>query len=127
MWIHFQKLVVFHCSVQNNRLLPLYLVIFFLRAPLYLVINNDQCPQAGSVQLGFLPREVAKWVAPLSDSGLFNFSGFIYPREALEAAFGVTNTKVHLLLSVSKIHQKVSKRPFFLSLRYYCETSPCVS
>ena len=116
MWIHFQKLVVFHCSVQNNKLLPLYLVI-----------NNDQCPQAGSVQLGFLPREVAKWVAPLSDSGFFNFSGFIYPREALEAAFGVTNTKAQLLLYVSKVHQKVSKRPFFLSLRYYCETSPCVS
>ncbi|XP_062186277.1 uncharacterized protein LOC133889817 isoform X2 [Phragmites australis] len=55
-----------------------------------------------SVQLGFLPREVAKWVAPLTDSGFFNFSGFIYPREALEATFGVTNTKVQLLLYVSK-------------------------
>nr|CAB3484415.1 unnamed protein product [Digitaria exilis] len=65
-------------------------------------VNHDQCPQAGSVQLGFLPREVAKWVAPLCDSGFFNFSGFIYPREALEAAFGVTNTKVQLLLYVSK-------------------------
>jgi len=72
----------------------------------------DKFSEEGSVQLGFLPREVAKWVAPLSDSGLFNFSGFIYPREALEAAFGVTNTKVQLLLYVSKVHQKVSKRPF---------------
>jgi len=62
----------------------------------------DKFSEEGSVQLGFLPREVAKWVAPLSDSGLFNFSGFIYPREALEAAFGVTNTKVQLLLYVSK-------------------------
>jgi hypothetical protein len=97
--------------------LPKACCVSFLSAnnillPLYLVINNDQCLQAGSVQLGFLPREVAKWVAPLSDSGFFNFSGFIYPREALEAAFGVNNTKVQLLLYVSKVHQKVSKRPF---------------
>ncbi|XP_051206098.1 uncharacterized protein [Lolium perenne] len=49
--------------------------------------------EADSVHLGFLPREVAKWVSPLSDMGFFEFSGFIYPREALEAAFGVTNTK----------------------------------
>jgi hypothetical protein len=54
-----------------------------------------------------LPREVAKWVAPLSYSGFFNFSGFIYPREALEAAFGVTNTKVQLLLYVSKVPRKI--------------------
>jgi hypothetical protein len=88
--------------VQNTKFLSLYRVL----------INNDQCPQAGSVQLGFLPREVAKWVAPLSDSGFFNFSGFIYPREALEAAFGVTNTKVQLLLYVSKVCQEVSNTPF---------------
>ncbi|CAL5017192.1 unnamed protein product [Urochloa decumbens] len=67
-----------------------------------LVADLDKFSEEGSVQLGFLPREVAKWVAPLSDSGFFNFSGFIYPREALEAAFGVTNTKVQLLLYVSK-------------------------
>ncbi|RCV33451.1 hypothetical protein SETIT_7G084500v2 [Setaria italica] len=67
-----------------------------------LVADLHNFSEEGSVQLGFLPREVAKWVAPLSDSGFFNFSGFIYPREALEAAFGVTNTKVQLLLYVSK-------------------------
>ncbi|PVH35250.1 hypothetical protein PAHAL_7G135100 [Panicum hallii] len=67
-----------------------------------LVADLDKFSEEGSVQLGFLPREVAKWVAPLSDSGFFNFSGFIYPREALEAAFGVNNTKVQLLLYVSK-------------------------
>ncbi|KAF8667320.1 hypothetical protein HU200_052995 [Digitaria exilis] len=67
-----------------------------------LVADLDKFSEEGSVQLGFLPREVAKWVAPLCDSGFFNFSGFIYPREALEAAFGVTNTKVQLLLYVSK-------------------------
>lgn len=67
------------------------------------VTNHIHC-LSDSVQLGFLPREVAKWVAPLSDAGFFNFSGFIYPREALEAAFGVTNIKVQLLLYVSKVH-----------------------
>ncbi|PUZ46985.1 hypothetical protein GQ55_7G126800 [Panicum hallii var. hallii] len=67
-----------------------------------LVADLDKFSEEGSVQLGFLPREVAKWVAPLSDSGFFNFSGVIYPREALEAAFGVNNTKVQLLLYVSK-------------------------
>lgn len=67
-----------------------------------LVADLDKFSEEDSVQLGFLPREVAKWVAPLSDSGFFDFSGFIYPREALEAAFGVTNTKVQLLLYVSK-------------------------
>ncbi|TVU14673.1 hypothetical protein EJB05_38156, partial [Eragrostis curvula] len=63
---------------------------------------NNFSEEEDSVQLGFLPREVAKWVSPLSDLGLFSFSGFIYPREALEAAFGVTTTKVQLLLCVSK-------------------------
>ncbi|KAK3144875.1 hypothetical protein QOZ80_4AG0319020 [Eleusine coracana subsp. coracana] len=58
--------------------------------------------EADFVHLGFLPREVAKWVSPLSDSGFFSFSGFIYPREALEAAYGVTTTKVQLLLYVSE-------------------------
>jgi hypothetical protein len=74
-------------------------------------LTISQC-LSDSVQLGFLPREVAKWVAPLSDSGFFNFSGFIYPREALEAAYGVTNTKVQLLLYVSKVRQKDFKKPF---------------
>ncbi|KAL5648071.1 hypothetical protein ACJX0J_042426, partial [Zea mays] len=69
---------------------------------LNVLIALDKFSKEDSVQLGFLPREVAKWVAPLSYSGFFNFSGFIYPREALEAAFGVTNTKVQLLLYVSK-------------------------
>ncbi|EEE60932.1 hypothetical protein OsJ_14671 [Oryza sativa Japonica Group] len=64
--------------------------------------NHVQCPEIDSVHLGFLPREVAKWVSPLSDLGFFTFSGFIYPREALEAAYGATNTKVQLLLYVSK-------------------------
>ncbi|KAL6843430.1 hypothetical protein ACP4OV_026752 [Aristida adscensionis] len=67
-----------------------------------LVADLDKFSEEDSVQLGFLPRDVAKWVSPLSDMGFFNFSGFIFPKEALEAAFGVTNTKVQLLLCVSK-------------------------
>uniref|UniRef100_A0ACD5UR07 Uncharacterized protein n=1 Tax=Avena sativa TaxID=4498 RepID=A0ACD5UR07_AVESA len=67
-----------------------------------LIADLDKFSEEDSVQLGFLPREVAKWVSPLSDMGFVKFSGFVYPREALEAAFGATNTKVQLLLYVSK-------------------------
>ena len=52
--------------------------------------------------------------------GFFKFSGFIYPREALEAAFGVTNTKVQLLLYVSKVWQE-ALRCLFISLQYFQE------
>ncbi|KAG8081823.1 hypothetical protein GUJ93_ZPchr0014g47153 [Zizania palustris] len=67
-----------------------------------LVADLDKFIEEDSVQLGFLPREVAKWVSPLSDLGFFKLSGFINPKEALEAAYGVTDTKVQLLLYVSK-------------------------
>ncbi|KAL6652826.1 hypothetical protein ACP70R_011751 [Stipagrostis hirtigluma subsp. patula] len=67
-----------------------------------LVADLDKFSEEDSVQLGFLPRDVAKWVSPLSDLGFFNFSAFIYPKEALEVAFGVKDTKVQLLLYVSK-------------------------
>ncbi|XP_073005760.1 uncharacterized protein [Typha latifolia] len=67
-----------------------------------LVADLDEFSAGDSIQLGFLPKEVAKWVSPLSDLGLFNFSAFIYPKEALAAAFGGINTKVQLLLSVSE-------------------------
>ncbi|WVZ85492.1 hypothetical protein U9M48_032414 [Paspalum notatum var. saurae] len=83
-----------------------------------LVADLENFSEEDSVQLGFLPREVAKWVAPLSDSGFFNFSGFIYPREALEAAFGVTNNKVQLLLYVSK-GPEFSRIPELISNEYF--------
>ncbi|GAB2257602.1 hypothetical protein Droror1_Dr00013762 [Drosera rotundifolia] len=54
------------------------------------------------VQLGFLPRNVAKWVSPLWDIDFFIFSGYILPKEALAAAVGGTNEKVHLILQVSQ-------------------------
>ncbi|WOL01797.1 hypothetical protein Cni_G10514 [Canna indica] len=58
--------------------------------------------EADSVQLGFLPRDVAKWLSPLSDIGFFGFSAFVYPKEVLAAAIGESSTKVQLLLYVSE-------------------------
>ncbi|KAJ4762189.1 forkhead-associated domain-containing protein / FHA domain-containing protein [Rhynchospora pubera] len=55
-----------------------------------------------SILLGFLPKEIAKWVSPLSDSALLSFSAFIYPKETLEAAYAGANTRVQLLLYLSK-------------------------
>lgn len=56
------------------------------------------------VQLGFLPRNVAKWVAPLSDSGIFAFSAYVYPNEVLRAALEGSNNKVLLILYVSQVY-----------------------
>lgn len=55
------------------------------------------------MQLGFLPRYVAKWVSPLWDSGFFRFSGFIRPKEALAAALGGSSMRVQLILQVSQV------------------------
>lgn len=55
------------------------------------------------VQLGFLPRNVAKWVSPLWDIGLFSFSGYVCPKEALAAALGGNRKKVQLILHVSQV------------------------
>lgn len=54
------------------------------------------------VQLGFLPRTVARWVSPLWDIGFFRFCGYVHPQEALAAAFGEENMKVRLILYVSQ-------------------------
>ncbi|MQL79959.1 hypothetical protein Taro_012382 [Colocasia esculenta] len=50
------------------------------------------------VQLGFLPKDIAKWVSPLSDAGFFSFSACIFPKEAIAAALGGSGTKVQLIL-----------------------------
>jgi hypothetical protein len=55
------------------------------------------------VQLGFLPRNVAKWVSPLWDIGFFRFSGYVCPKEALAAALGGNCIKVQLILHVSQV------------------------
>uniref|UniRef100_UPI001CB9103D uncharacterized protein LOC122578995 n=1 Tax=Erigeron canadensis TaxID=72917 RepID=UPI001CB9103D len=61
--------------------------------------SGERC-KGGCVQLGFLPRDVAKWVAPLSDGGWFAFSAYIYPKEVLACAMEGSNNKVHLILYV---------------------------
>ncbi|KAM1339719.1 hypothetical protein ACFX2I_038464 [Malus domestica] len=67
------------------------------------IVVPDSNEGADSVQLGFLPRNVAKWVSPLWDIGLFSFSGYICPKEALAAALGGGNSKkVQLILHVSQ-------------------------
>ncbi|KAH9311860.1 hypothetical protein KI387_026895, partial [Taxus chinensis] len=53
-----------------------------------------------SVHLGFLPKDVAKWIAPLWDDGIFSFSAYICPHEALEIASGRSSNKVPLILYV---------------------------
>ncbi|KAL0342219.1 UNVERIFIED_CONTAM: hypothetical protein Scaly_1884500 [Sesamum calycinum] len=65
-----------------------------------LIPNPEDSSVGDSVQLGFLPRNVAKWVAPLSDIGLFAFSAYIHPKEVLAAALEGSNNKVKLILNV---------------------------
>ncbi|KAH9618762.1 hypothetical protein KSS87_006781 [Heliosperma pusillum] len=62
------------------------------------VSNPKQSCTGDYVQLGFLPRTVAKWVSPLWDLGFFRFHGYVCPREALAAASGENNTRVPLVL-----------------------------
>ncbi|PON71257.1 Tyrosyl-DNA phosphodiesterase I [Parasponia andersonii] len=50
------------------------------------------------VQLGFLPRKVAKWVSPLWDIGFFRFSAYVCQKQALTAALGGSNKKVPLFI-----------------------------
>ncbi|XP_074311932.1 uncharacterized protein LOC141647583 [Silene latifolia] len=67
-----------------------------------LVSNPKQSCTGDYVQLGFLPRTVAKWISPLWDFGFFRFHGYVCPKEALAAASGESSTKVPLVLYVSQ-------------------------
>ncbi|CAK9186870.1 unnamed protein product [Ilex paraguariensis] len=67
-----------------------------------LIPNPEEFTEGDCVQLGFLPKNVAKWVAPLSDIGLFAFSAYIYPREVLATTVEGSNNKVRLILYVSQ-------------------------
>ncbi|KAK7399309.1 hypothetical protein VNO78_10490 [Psophocarpus tetragonolobus] len=69
-----------------------------------LIPNPDLTFEGDCVQLGFLPRNAAKWVSPLWDAGFFTFSGYVCPKEALEAALGENCKKVQLILHVSEGH-----------------------
>ncbi|CAH8387494.1 unnamed protein product [Eruca vesicaria subsp. sativa] len=60
--------------------------------------NNDSRDEF--VQLGFLPRNIAKWVSPLWDIGFFKFVGYVYRDEVLAAASSRSNQKVQLMLHV---------------------------
>ncbi|QCD84925.1 uncharacterized protein LOC114178827 isoform X1 [Vigna unguiculata] len=73
-------------------------------AVIVLVPNPDQAFEGDCVQLGFLPRDVAKWVSPLWDAGFFTFSGYVCAKEALAAAMGENSKKVQLILNVSEGH-----------------------
>ncbi|XP_010683464.2 uncharacterized protein LOC104898139 isoform X2 [Beta vulgaris subsp. vulgaris] len=66
------------------------------------VVPNPTELKGDYVQLGFLPRVVAKWVSPLWDMGFFRFCGHLCPKEALAAAFGENRLKVQLILHVSQ-------------------------
>jgi hypothetical protein len=57
--------------------------------------SQDQC-----IQLGFLPRNMAKSVAPLCDGGLFAFIARIWPKEALSVASGFSDRYVQLNLYI---------------------------
>ncbi|XWS51535.1 hypothetical protein CRYUN_Cryun12cG0184400 [Craigia yunnanensis] len=67
-----------------------------------LVPNPDKLSEGDCIQLGFLSRNVAKWVSPLWDMGFFEFHGYVYREEALTATFGGNNKKVQLILHVSQ-------------------------
>ncbi|XP_073141599.1 uncharacterized protein [Henckelia pumila] len=62
--------------------------------------NPEDSSLGDIVQLGFLPRNIAKWVAPLSDNGLFAFSAHINPKEVLSTVLEGSGNKVKLMLYV---------------------------
>ncbi|KAI3820624.1 hypothetical protein L1987_08172 [Smallanthus sonchifolius] len=62
------------------------------------ISNSEELSDGDCIQVGFLPRDVAKWVAPLSDAGLLAFSAYIYPKEVLACALEGSNNKAHLIL-----------------------------
>ncbi|KAL2926029.1 Tyrosyl-DNA phosphodiesterase 1 [Bienertia sinuspersici] len=62
------------------------------------VPNPTELAKGDCVQLGFLPRAVAKWVSPLWDMGFLRFCGHLCPKEALAAAFRGNGLKVQLTL-----------------------------
>ncbi|KZV21417.1 hypothetical protein F511_14949 [Dorcoceras hygrometricum] len=62
--------------------------------------NPEDSSLGDIIQLGFLPRNIAKWVAPLSDNDLFAFSAYINPKEALSTVLEGADNKVKLILYV---------------------------
>ncbi|KAH7866614.1 hypothetical protein Vadar_022738 [Vaccinium darrowii] len=67
-----------------------------------LVLNPEVFSEGDCIQLGFLPRNVAKWVSPLLDIGLFSFFGCVYPKEVLATALDGSTSKVQMILYVTQ-------------------------
>lgn len=66
-------------------------------------MTHSKCFVTEFVQLGFLPRNIAKWVSPLWDIGFFKFVGYVYRDEVLAAASCRSNQKVQLMLHVLQV------------------------
>ncbi|KAH7445355.1 hypothetical protein KP509_01G004200 [Ceratopteris richardii] len=56
--------------------------------------------ESGFIKLGFLPRDVASWLALLCDRGYLSFAACIWPNEALAVASGHQDGSVKLALYV---------------------------
>ncbi|KAL0921102.1 hypothetical protein M5K25_008138 [Dendrobium thyrsiflorum] len=75
------------------------------------VSNLDEMSNGDSVQLGFLPRDVAKWAAPLVDHGFLEFAAFVCPKEALAAALDGNNTKGPKFSEMSRLIHEAEHLP----------------
>ncbi|XP_073040041.1 uncharacterized protein [Primulina eburnea] len=62
--------------------------------------NPEDSSLGDIIQLGFLPRNIAKWVSPLSDNDLFAFSAYINPKEVLSTVLEGIDNKIKLILYV---------------------------
>ncbi|XP_023637563.1 uncharacterized protein LOC17883404 isoform X1 [Capsella rubella] len=102
-----KRLASYICRIRENSLGMLELVLrrntnvpADVNAVSVLVPNPDDDSRDDFVQLGFLPRNIAKWVSPLWDIGFFKFVGYVYRDEVLGAASCRSNQKVKLMLHV---------------------------
>lgn len=93
------------------------LIVIFFNLSITVICNAFLLLSVDYIPLGFLPRNVAKWVSPLWDAGFFAFSGYVCPKEALAAALGENCKKVQLILNVSEVFGRVFyKTPSLLPL-----------
>lgn len=81
----------------------------------FLQVAGDSLPSSlptNSVHIGFLPRPIAKWVAPLYDNGLCTFAAFIRPNEVIGLANGMSKKVPQVVLYVFEVsgpsHQGMS-------------------
>ncbi|KAF6137714.1 hypothetical protein GIB67_003193 [Kingdonia uniflora] len=67
-----------------------------------LIGDLDEFSEGDYIQLGFMPKDVAKWVAPLCDAGLFSFSGYILSERSTCSCFGGKQQQSTMILYVSQ-------------------------